>query len=209
MSEPNVYKNALGTIFLIAYVDDLLFFGVDTEVTRIFKAIQAQIFLRPTGELVGHTIAFLGRQLTHKGEYIKIILGDKYMNTMLEKQDMHNSRPGNTPGTAALKATNNEAPLTPEEHKLYRRAVGKLQWMTYTRPDICYATKELARDPTAPRTHSQQKLKNLSRYLQGTKSLNYIVRPASIPDSSQIQVDVYTDADSAGCPTTGKSHQAS
>ena len=82
VSKPNVYKNALGALFLLAHVDDLLFFGVDTEVTRIFKAIQAQVLVRPTGELlVGHTIAFLGRQLTHKGEYIEITLGDKYMNT--------------------------------------------------------------------------------------------------------------------------------
>ena len=67
--------------------------------------------------------------------------------------------------------------------------------MTYTRPDICYATKELARDLTAPTTHSQQKLKHLLRYLQGTKNLNYIVRPASMSTKDEIQVDVYTDAE--------------
>ena len=206
VSEPNVYKNILGTLFIMAYVDDLLFSGVDEEVTKAFKAIQAQVLLRPTGELlVGHTISFLGRQLTHKGEYIEITLGEKYMNNLLEEQDMHNSRPVNTPGTAALKTTDNEAALTPDEHKLYRRAVGKLQWMTYTRPDICYATKELARDLTGPTTHSQQKLKHLLRYLQGTRNLNYIVRPASLPTRNEIQIDVYTDADWAGCPTTRKS----
>ena len=61
----------------MAYVDDLLFFGEDTEVTRVFKAIQAQVLLRPTGELlIGHTISFLGRQLTNKGEYIEITMDD-------------------------------------------------------------------------------------------------------------------------------------
>ena len=56
VSEPNVYKNILGTLYVMAYVDDLLFFGEDTEVTRVFKAIQAQVLLRPTGELLaGHT----------------------------------------------------------------------------------------------------------------------------------------------------------
>ena len=206
VSEPNVYKNILGTLYVMAYVDDLLFFGEDTEVTRVFKAIQAQVLLRPTGELlIEHTISFLGRQLTNKGEYIEITLGDKYMNNLLEEQDMHNSRPVNTPGTAALKTTTDDTALTPDEHKQYRRAVGKLQWMTYTRPDICYATKELARDLTAPTAHSQLKLKHLLRYLQGTRSLNYIVRPASMPTLKEIQIDVYTDADWAGCPATRKS----
>jgi hypothetical protein len=36
--------------------------------------------------------------------------------------------------------------------------------MTYTRPDISYATKELARSLTAPTTADQQKLKHLLRY---------------------------------------------
>ena len=199
VSEPNVYKNILGTLYVMAYVDDLLFFGEDTEV---FKAIQAQVLLRPTGELlVGHTISFLGRQLTHKGEYIEITLGDKYMNTLLEEQDMHNSRPVNTPGTAAMKTTTGETALTPDKHKQYRRAVGKLQWMTY----ICYATKEIARDLTAQKAHSQLKLKHLLRYLQGTRSLNYIARPASMPALKEIQIDVYTDADWAGCSATRKS----
>ena len=189
----------------MAYVDCLLFFGEDTEVTRVFKVIQAQVLLRPTGELlIGHTISLLGRQLTHKGEYIEITLGDKYMNNLLEEQDMHNSRPVNTPGTAALKTTTDETALTPDEHKHYRRAVGKLQWMTYTGPDICYATKELGRDPTAPTARSLQKLKHLLRYLQGTRRLNYIVRPASMPTQTEIQIDVYTDADWAGCPATCK-----
>ena len=190
----------------MAYVDDLLFFGEDAEVTKLFKAIHAQVLLRPTGELlVGHTISFPARQLTHKGEYIETTLGDKYMNTPLEEQDMHNSKLVNTPRTAALKTTTDETALTPEEHKQYRRVVGKLQWMTYSRPDICYATKELARDLTAPTVHSLQKLKHVFRYLQGTRSLNYIARPASMPTQKEIQIDVYTDADWAGCPATRKS----
>ena len=132
VSEPNVHKNILGTLYVTAYVDDLLFFGEDTEVTRVFKAIQAQVLLRPTGGLlIGHTISVLGRQLTNKGEYIEITVGDKYMNNLLEEQDMHNSRPVNTPGTAALKTTTGDTALTPDEHKQYRRAVGKLQWRTY------------------------------------------------------------------------------
>ena len=50
------------------------------------------------------------------------------MNNLLEEQDMHNSRPVNTPGTAALQTTDKEAALTPDEDKQYRRAVGKPQW---------------------------------------------------------------------------------
>ena len=44
--------------------------------------------------------------------------------------------------------------------------VGKLQWMTYTRPDISFAAKELARALTSPTTADQQKQKNLLRYMR-------------------------------------------
>ena len=74
----------------------------------------------------------------------------------------------------------------------------------HTRPDICYATNELARDLTAPTTHGQQKLKHLLRYLRGTKILNYIVRPAPMQTKYEIQVDAYADANWAGCPATRK-----
>ena len=40
MSERNVYRNAFGTLYLMAYVDDLLSFKVDSEVTRVFAAIR-------------------------------------------------------------------------------------------------------------------------------------------------------------------------
>ena len=84
-----------------AYVDDLLFFQVDTEVTGVFKPMQGQVLLRPTGELlIGQTISFRGRQLTNKGEYIEITLGDKYMNTLrarhAQPQTREHARDGST-----------------------------------------------------------------------------------------------------------------
>ena len=40
---------------------------------------------------------------------------------------MRNRRPVNTPGTAALKSTDNEAPVAADEHKLYwKAAVGDI-----------------------------------------------------------------------------------
>ena len=51
VSEPNVYGNAQQTVFVMVYVDDLLFLGEQSEVNRIFEAIQQKVLLRPPGEL--------------------------------------------------------------------------------------------------------------------------------------------------------------
>ena len=85
--------------------------------------------------------------------------------------------------------------------------VGKLQWMTYTRPDIGFATKELARSLTQPTTADQQKLKHLLRYIKGTQHYKQYVRPTTKTPTSEAAPDiqVFADSDWAGCAATRKS----
>ena len=132
-SEPNVFKTTAGDAFVLCYVDDLLFLGEPTVVDKLFTDIQ-QHLLRPTGDLtVGNTINFLGRNITNKGDYYEVSLSDKYTTDLLHEAGMANSKAAPAPGTK-VSNTDLEQPLNTEEHKAYRRAVGKLQWMTYTRP---------------------------------------------------------------------------
>ena len=117
---------------------------------------------------------------------------------------MLNCNASPAPGTKAT-STDVEQPLTTEERKVYRRAVGKLQWMTCTTPDISYATKELARSLTQPTTLDQQKLKHLLRYIKGTQHYRFYVRPAVRTMDTTPDLDVFVDSDWAGCATTRKS----
>ena len=82
--------------------------------------------------------------------------------------------------------------------------MGKLQRMTYTRPDISYATKELARSLTQPTTLDQQKLKNVLRYIK-TQHYRFYVRPSIRTMDTTPDLDVFVDSDWAGCATTRKS----
>ena len=115
----------------------------------------------------------------------------------------------NTPGIAHYKPTiDDEALLDHEQHKRYRRTVGKLQWLAYTRPDIAYSTKELARDLTAPTELSQKRVKHLLRYLHGAKRYKFTIEPTTTLRANAnniLDLDVHVDADWAGCPTTRKS----
>ena len=67
---------------------------------------------------------------------------------------MHNlnkCKPATTTGNSQLKPTvEDEEPVSKEEHSKYRTAVGKLQWLVGIRPDLAYATKELARGLHSP-----------------------------------------------------------
>ena len=197
------------------YVDDLLLLGDEEVTNKIFAAIQQHLLLRPTGTLtVGNTVSILGRNITNRGGYYELGLADSYNNTLLEEAKMQNCKAAAAPGTAALKTptADHDQPLSEDEHKAFRRAVGKLQWMTYTRPDVCYATKELARALQQPTSADQQKLKHLLRYIKGTTHYKQVVRPTvkltqttSAQQQTTHDLNMFVDSDWAGCTQTRRS----
>ena len=115
--------------FVLAYVDDLLFLGEEQIVNKLFKEIQQHLLLRPTGTMSpGNTVAFLGRNITNRGDHYEISLADDHTTTLLTKTNLQDSKPAPAPGTSALKTAtaDHEQALSAEEHAQYRRAVGKL-----------------------------------------------------------------------------------
>ena len=100
------------------------------------------------------------------------------LDTILDLYGMKNAKPVATTGSVTIAKTVADTPLSPEEHSVYRTAVGKLLWLALIRGDIAYATKELSRDVTAPTMQSVAKLKHLLRYLNGTKMCVLRLRPS-------------------------------
>ena len=208
VAEPNIYFRQERNAYILVYVDDLLLLGDEATVNKIFKAIQQHLLLRPTGTLtVGNTVSFLGPNITNRGDYYELGLADSYNKTLLEEANMENCKPPTAPGTAALKTptADHDQPLSKEEDKAFRCSVGKLQWMTCTRPDICYATKGLARALQQPTSADQQKLKHLLRHVRGTTHYKQVIKPTVKLTEATHNLNVYVDSDWAGCVDTRKS----
>ena len=72
----------------------------------------------------------------------------------------------------------------------YRRAIGSLQYLTTTRPDISFAVNKLSQFLSQPRTVHFQAVKRIFWYLKGTYNLGLCIKPFSNP-----QLVAYTDAD--------------
>lgn len=117
---------------------------------------------------------FLGKRhhrITSKGDHYEINLNKDYTTTMLEEAGMTTCKPTSTPGPATNKTSsddNDNIPVRKEEHSLYKRTVGKLQWMTYTRPDLCFARTNSLQQPIylhLKGTYKVQKTTN-STYIQ-------------------------------------------
>ena len=209
VSEPNVYATPQGDAYILCYVDDLLFIGQQETVNKLFRSIQQHLLLRPTGELtVRNTISFLGRNICNKGDYYEISPANSYTTELLEEANMLNCNPAPAPGTNTLKATSElEQELNKEEHAAYRRMAGKLQWMTYTRPDIGFATAL-----TQPTTADQQKLKHLLRYIKENSTLHYkqYGRPTTKTPTAEATPDIqaFVDSDWADAPQQESQQQA-
>ena len=169
-SDPNLYCHESGRLYVLAYVDDLLVVGTDEMRKSFMSQVSEEVLLTETGQLVpGSEHTFLGRRLRHNGDSIDVCMSQKYIDAILELYGMKDAKPVATTGTVTINRTVPDTPLSPEEHKVYRTAVGKLLWLALVRGDIAYATKELSRDVTAPTMQSVAKCKHLLRYLIGTR----------------------------------------
>ena len=178
-----------------------------TSSTRFKK----KTLLRATRETSpGNTISFLGSKITNKGDHFDISLDDEYVENIFHEMKLNKCNPATTTGTTAGKANiEDEQLLDQQEHQQFRRVVGRLQWLAYTRPDISYyATKELARALQWPTIKDQKKLRHLVRVsCRYTRVYKFSIRPTiklhdKIPQQLDLNIYVYVPSDWAGCHQT-------
>ena len=144
-TDPNLYCHERGQLYVLAYVDDLLVVGTDEMRKSFMSQLPEEVLLKETGQLVpGTEHTFLGRRLRHNGDSIDVCMSQKYIETILDLYGMKDAKPVATTGTATFTKNVPDTPLSPEEHSVYRTAVGKLLWLALVRGDVAYATKELS-----------------------------------------------------------------
>ena len=95
--------------------------------------------------------------------------------------------------------------LDEDRRQTYRSAAMRLSYLAQDRPDVCFATKEIARDMAAPDEAAWTALKRIVRFLLGHRRLVWTFArqgPVSF-------LDLWSDADHAGCVRTRRSTSCS
>ena len=132
-------------------VDDLLLIGLQSIIDTLFSRMQEALLRHTSSRNVGTTIHCLGRSMSHKGNYIDISLNNNRVDIIREESGMTTCDPAPSPGVSHMRGAAEEPLDHEQQHKQqHRRLVGKVQWLAYTRPDIRYGAKELARSLQAP-----------------------------------------------------------
>ncbi|XP_026377570.1 uncharacterized protein LOC113271863 [Papaver somniferum] len=82
----------------------------------------------------------------------------------------------------------------------YRRLIGRLIYLTITRPELCYSVHVLAQFMQSPRVSHWEAALRVLRYLKGHPGQGIVLRK-----DSALQLTAYCDSDWASCPLSRRS----
>jgi len=123
----------------------------------------------------------------------------RYLLEILDRAGMLECKPCFTPVDTNPKVAADDGALVSDATD-FRSLAGALQYLTFTRPDIAYVVQQVCFHMHDPQEPHHAVLKRILRYICGTLHLGLLLRPSSSAD-----LQVYTDADWAGCQDTRKS----
>ena len=88
-SDSNLYCHKSRSLYVLAYIDDLLIVG-DAKLKKEFiDALSKELLMKIIGELKPNTEhSFLGRKLRHNGDSIDILMPKQYIENLLELYSM-------------------------------------------------------------------------------------------------------------------------
>ena len=128
-----------------------------------------------------------------------VISQRKYAMDILEETGLMNAKPIDTPMDPNAKLMPGQGePLSDPER--YRRLVGKLNYLTVTRPDISFAVSVVSQFLNSPCEGHWDAVIRILKYIKGAPGNGLLYE-----DKGHARVVGYSDADWAGSPTDRRS----
>ena len=172
---------------IILYVDDLLITG-----SLASKIEELRADLKTTFEMtdLGLLHYFIGMEVyqSHGGIFLS---QHRYLRQLLETYSMSNCRPLSCPMDPNSKLSREDNSPIFEDITKYRRLIGSLLHLTYTRPDLSYSVSILSQFSSAPRQSHWQASIRVLRYLANTLDYGLSFRGG-------MELVGYSDVDWAG-----------
>jgi hypothetical protein len=156
------YKHANKKVaILIVYVDDIVITGNDNKEISGLKYHLAQEF---EVKDLGHLRYFLGIEVLRGPKGI-FLTQRKYILDLLKESGMYGSKPAATPIEQNHRLSSDVG--NPVNRERYQRLVGKLIYLSHTRPDIAFAVSVVSQFMHNPLMAHMDAVNRILRYLKG------------------------------------------
>jgi len=177
------------------YVDDILLSGSNlAEIQSLKQHLHSSFGIKDLGCLS----YFLGFEVSYLPDGISLTQR-KYTQDLLKASGFLNAKPTATPLPLNCKLTPASGVPLPDP-TVYRTYIGKLNFLTNTRPDISFAVQTLSQFMQSPTSSHMSALEHLLRYISGTSGQGLLLR-----GSDSLNLHAYSDSDWASCPVSRRS----
>ncbi|GMI70307.1 hypothetical protein HRI_000700000 [Hibiscus trionum] len=182
-------------VVLLMYVDDIALAGKNLD-----KLVEVRAFLQKHFGLkdLGILRYFLGFEIARNSTGISLSQR-RYALQLLEDTKTLAKKPVNIPIASPHNLSMHEGELLPDP-QVYRRLIGRLLYLTHTRPDITYTVHILSQFISAPRQPHLSAAHHLLAYIKGSPGLGLF-----FSSSSNMQLAGFVDSDYSACPDTRRS----
>ncbi|CAL1359264.1 unnamed protein product [Linum trigynum] len=187
-----IYQRGSTFVTALIYVDDVILAVNDLDfISQVKQFLDKKFSIKDLGILR----YFLGIEVARTFDGV-VLNQRKYTLDILEDASVEASRPSSFPIEQNHQLTRTTDDLLADPSP-YRRLVGRLLYLTVTRPDINFVVNILSRFVHAPSTvHWDAAL----RYLKSAPGQGLF-----FPKNSNLQLTAYCDADWGGCQRTRRS----
>nr|XP_017187364.2 uncharacterized protein LOC108173209 [Malus domestica] len=182
-----VRSSTSGKLVVLIYVDDLIVTGDNmSEISALKQYLNHKFAIKDLGILK----YFIGIEIahSHKGCFLN---QRKCVIDLLREANMTDCKPTSTPLNSNLKLQSHGDLIPNIEY--YQRLVGKLIYLTITRPNIAYAVNLVSQFMHAPSMDHMKIVHRVLRYLKGSIGRGILIR-----NNNHTHISGYTDADWVG-----------
>ncbi|GFY92444.1 hypothetical protein Acr_08g0008400 [Actinidia rufa] len=182
-------------IIISVYVDDIIITGDDAS-----GIVQVKCGLRKAFNIkdLGPLRYFLGIEVARSRHGISLSQR-KYSLDLLQDTGMLGCRPTSTPMVSNLKILTELGQLLPDP-SIYQQLVGRLIYLTNTRPDLTFAVNIVSQFMHSPRTSHLDAVYHILRYLNSCSGHGLFYK-----SEVQLGLSCFIDADYAGSKSDRRS----
>lgn len=182
-------------LHVLIYVDDLIVAGNDSRTITLFKNYLSSCFhMKDLGSLR----YFLGIEIARNETGI-FLSQRKYTLDILSETGLLAAKPMHFPMEQQHRLAQSTSPDCNDPER-YRRLIGRLIYLTITRPEISYAVHTLSQFMQVPKQDHWNSAMRLLHYLKGSPGKGLLLAA-----TSQLQLHAYCDSDWGACPLTRRS----